>query len=200
MAEKDGRSPLLTFFVCGETTVGKNKIPYVWSESVGRIRFRPMCAGANMGTRPEPTTVVGDQIPLVPAYLIWTSLTAGRPFTTWTDTSHSAVESHISRKTSEIWGTLPSWQVKVLNAVARSNLPIFIVRRLERAHVQIIFRYPLQFPNKQPLQVPLHPKHSRNRSQHLRCRRRPRLRISIRTRLIQPWSEKDNPLSMDPVE
>jgi hypothetical protein len=31
--------------------------------------------------------------------------TVGRPFTTWTDTSRSAVESHISRKTSEIWGT-----------------------------------------------------------------------------------------------
>ncbi len=28
--------------------------------------------------------------------------TVGRPFTTWTDTSRSAVESHISRKTSEI--------------------------------------------------------------------------------------------------
>src|SRR6202034_4793424 len=28
--------------------------------------------------------------------------TVGRPFTTWTDTNRSAVESHISRKTSEI--------------------------------------------------------------------------------------------------
>ncbi len=31
--------------------------------------------------------------------------TVGRPFTTWTDTSRSAVVSHISRKTTEIWGT-----------------------------------------------------------------------------------------------
>jgi hypothetical protein len=35
------------------------------------------------GTRPEPTTIVGDQIPPVPADLIWTSLKFSRPYGTF---------------------------------------------------------------------------------------------------------------------
>src|SRR5258707_41227 len=38
-----------TLLLCGEKTAAKNEIPCVWSESIGRIRFRPMYAWANMG-------------------------------------------------------------------------------------------------------------------------------------------------------
>jgi hypothetical protein len=40
---------LPTLLLFGKKTAAKSKSPCAWSESIGRIRFRPMYAGANMG-------------------------------------------------------------------------------------------------------------------------------------------------------
>jgi hypothetical protein len=42
MGRKDGAQPLPTLLRCGETTAAKRKSPCPRSESIGRIRLRPM--------------------------------------------------------------------------------------------------------------------------------------------------------------
>src|SRR5450631_2919947 len=53
--KKSGRSPFPTLLLCGEKIAAKSESPCPWSESIGKIRSRPMYALANMG-HPSSTT------------------------------------------------------------------------------------------------------------------------------------------------
>jgi len=44
-----GRCPFQRSCYVGNETTAKIKNPCTWSESIGRIRFRPLYAGANIG-------------------------------------------------------------------------------------------------------------------------------------------------------
>ena len=48
-AEDDGAQPLRTLLLYSGQTAARSKSRCTWSESIGRIRFRPMYAQANMG-------------------------------------------------------------------------------------------------------------------------------------------------------
>jgi hypothetical protein len=47
--KRRGASPFKRFCYVAKKTATKSKSPCAWSESIGRIRFRPMYAEANMG-------------------------------------------------------------------------------------------------------------------------------------------------------